>query len=114
MGKILTVLAAAAGGFVLGILLAPKSGKETRQDVKDKSKEYQLKAQDSLDTIKKGASSIKEELVSGGTAIKEIAGDVSGEIVSGAKRAADEAKGRARSIKEEADDTTDSVKRTAR
>lgn len=31
----LTTLAAAAAGYLVGILTAPKSGKETRQDIKD-------------------------------------------------------------------------------
>lgn len=36
MKKALTVLGAAAAGFAAGILTAPKSGKETRADIKKK------------------------------------------------------------------------------
>ena len=36
MKKLLTVVGAAAAGFVAGILTAPKSGKETRKDLKKK------------------------------------------------------------------------------
>jgi gas vesicle protein len=32
MSKGLNVLVAAIGGFVAGVLMAPKSGKETRED----------------------------------------------------------------------------------
>ncbi|MES2630804.1 MAG: YtxH domain-containing protein [Patescibacteria group bacterium] len=80
MRNVVTILAAAAGGFVLGVLLAPKSGSETRKDLLDKKDEYQEKAIESMQTIKKGAASIKDELVSGGTAIKGIAEDVGGDI----------------------------------
>jgi len=85
MAKTLEVLLAAAGGFIAGVLLAPKSGKETRQDLYEKKNEYKAKANESIDTIKKGASSIKNELKSSGDHIKNIA-----------------------------EDTTESVKRTAR
>jgi gas vesicle protein len=34
MSKVVKIAAAAAVGFVAGILLAPKSGKETRADIK--------------------------------------------------------------------------------
>ena len=39
MKKVLTVLGAAAAGFAAGILTAPKSGKETRADIKKKAGE---------------------------------------------------------------------------
>ena len=96
MGKIDTVILAAIGGFVAGVLLAPKSGKETRQDLMDKKNEYQEKANDGIATIKRGASSIKDELVSSGEEVKDIAKDAGSRI------------------KREADDTTDTVKRNVR
>jgi hypothetical protein len=46
------VTAAAAAGVVAGILLAPKSGKETREDIRKKAGEV-------TETIKKKVSSLK-------------------------------------------------------
>ena len=42
MSKFVKVVAAAAAGFVAGILLAPKSGKETRADIKAKADDIYL------------------------------------------------------------------------
>ena len=96
MGKIDTVILAAIGGFVAGVLLAPKSGKETREDLMNKKNEYQEKANDSIATIKRGAASIKDDLVSSGEEVKDIAKDVSGRV------------------RREAEDTAETVKRNAR
>lgn len=95
MGKVDVVVIAALGGFLAGILLAPKSGKETREDLMNKKNEYQEKAEDSFETIKRGASSIKEELASGGDAVRGIAEDVRG------------------NVKDTVDSTSQSVKRNA-
>ncbi len=43
----------AIAGATAGILLAPKSGKETREDLKKMAKEYQEKAMDLYATAKK-------------------------------------------------------------
>ncbi len=51
MGKLAAVILAAAGGFIAGILLASKSGKETRQEIEEKTNEYKAKAHESLETI---------------------------------------------------------------
>ena len=37
MKKVLAIIGAAAAGFAAGILTAPKSGKETRKDLKKKA-----------------------------------------------------------------------------
>ena len=44
MSKLIKLVLAAAGGFVAGVLLAPKSGKETREDLKAKAEEAKKKA----------------------------------------------------------------------
>jgi len=44
MSKAAKVAIAAAAGFVAGILLAPKSGKETRKDLKDKAMDVKTTA----------------------------------------------------------------------
>ena len=44
MRKVLTVLGAAVAGFAAGVLTAPKSGKETRKDLKKKANELKKDA----------------------------------------------------------------------
>jgi gas vesicle protein len=44
----LTTLVAAAAGYVTGILTAPKSGKETRQDIKDTTEKTVREAEKQL------------------------------------------------------------------
>ena len=44
MSKLVKLAVAAVGGFVAGILLAPKSGKETREELKLKADEAKKKA----------------------------------------------------------------------
>ena len=74
MKKLLTVLGAAVAGFAAGILTAPKSGKETIEDIKRKageaSKETEnranqakLAAQYSADSIKAGAQRVGDTAV---------------------------------------------------
>ena len=40
MKKLLTVIGAAVAGAAAGILMAPKSGKEIREDIKKKAQEF--------------------------------------------------------------------------
>ena len=47
MKKVLTTVAAIAAGFAAGILAAPKSGKEPREDIKKKAGELKT------ETVKK-------------------------------------------------------------
>ena len=55
------ILAGAAAGFVLGVMLAPDKGSNTRDRVKTKFKDYQDKAEDLMDDIKsKGKNLVKE------------------------------------------------------
>jgi gas vesicle protein len=52
-GKVMVgVLAGAAVGFLTGILLAPDSGKKTREKLIGKSKDLRNKVTDSLDDVK--------------------------------------------------------------
>ncbi|OYX53846.1 hypothetical protein B7Y92_01375 [Candidatus Saccharibacteria bacterium 32-50-13] len=67
--KIVTGIIAAAAGFAAGILLAPKSGKETRADIKQKAgeaKEFAVKQ----------AGVVKDKASAGFTAAKKGAGTV--------------------------------------
>lgn len=70
MSKLIKLVIAAAGGFVAGILLAPKSGKETREDLKAKAEEAKTKAG-------KKAEDLKAVADEGKTALKHSA-DVAG------------------------------------
>ena len=49
MSKALNTILAAAAGFAAGILLAPKSGKETREDIRVKALETKDAASESAD-----------------------------------------------------------------
>jgi gas vesicle protein len=62
MGKnkfFLGALLGAAAGAVAGILFAPKSGKETRKIIADKSKEYVEKGKE---YVEKGTDLAKEKI----------------------------------------------------
>ncbi|QHN43255.1 hypothetical protein GII36_05410 [Candidatus Mycosynbacter amalyticus] len=72
MKKLLGMAAAAAAGYVAGVLFAPKSGEETRKDLKAKKDELVDKAavkkeqakevyEESSETVKKGAADISDE-----------------------------------------------------
>ena len=63
-----TALAAAAG-YVAGLLTAPKSGKETRQDIKDKATETYALAEKEL---KKLHTELNEALAQVGDKISEL------------------------------------------
>lgn len=84
MKKVLAIIGAAAAGFAAGILTAPKSGKETRKDLKKKA--IKLKAdtekvagkaaavaKDSVDSLKVGSRKV-------GDAVTETAKDVKGNV----------------------------------
>jgi len=74
MGKVGFVALAAIGGVIAGLLLAPKSGKETRKDLADKAQDLKGRASDGLSEFKKGADTVKEEIVSGA---EVVGGEVS-------------------------------------
>ena len=47
----LGIIAGVLGGTIVGLLMAPKSGKETREDLANKSKEFKDLAKDKLDEL---------------------------------------------------------------
>ncbi|MDO4713025.1 MAG: YtxH domain-containing protein [Candidatus Saccharibacteria bacterium] len=84
MKKVIAAVGAIAAGFAAGVLLAPKSGKETRQDLKRKVAELKKKAdktakqakaaaKDSLGALKTGAQKV-------GDVAAETARDVKGNV----------------------------------
>lgn len=119
MSKTIKVILAAAVGFAAGILLAPKSGKETRQDLKDTAHDKkdlldarveQVKGavRDSVVSLKHGASNVGVEAEELATSARTSAQKVSKEATKLAheaqvrgKRVAKEAKQTARLVKED-------------
>ena len=84
MKKVLAIIGAAAAGFAAGILTAPKSGKETRKDLKKKAVKLKADtekvagkaaavAKDSVDSLKVGSQKV-------GDAVTETAKDVKGNL----------------------------------
>jgi gas vesicle protein len=71
-----TFLLGAATGFVLGILLAPASGKETRKKIKEEVVKTGEKAKEGYEKIskeaEKGIKVVKEKTQEGIEAIKEF------------------------------------------
>jgi gas vesicle protein len=72
---LVTFLAGAAAGFVLGILFAPASGKETRKKIKDQAVKTGEMAKESYEKIakeaEKGIRVVKEKTGEGIEAIKD-------------------------------------------
>lgn len=66
----------AAAGFVLGVLFAPASGKETRQKIKEQASKTGEKAKESYEKIskeaEKGIQVVKEKAQEGIEAIKDF------------------------------------------
>lgn len=116
----LKVISLAAAGFVAGVLLAPKSGEETRKDLKNKAKEAKkyTEAQadraidigtEGLETVKSSAKRAKHEATdlakSTRTSAKVVATEakkLGGEAKVRAKRVATDAKQTAKQVKKDA------------
>jgi len=73
---LVTFLAGAAAGFILGILFAPASGKETRKKIKEQAAKTGEMAMESYEKIakeaEKGLKIVKEKTGEGIEAIKEF------------------------------------------
>lgn len=61
---VVAAVVAGAAGFVAGMLLAPKSGKETRQDIVDGVKETETKIAKSAEQVKEVAVDNYEHIAS--------------------------------------------------
>ena len=70
MGKGANVVAVAAAGFIAGMLLAPKSGKETRQDIIDKAHDAKKAASDKAAHMKERMHKIQKDV---GSEVSEFA-----------------------------------------
>lgn len=111
LNKLASITIAAAAGFVAGILLAPKSGKETRQDIKEKAHEAKDYVSDKAGRVKHAAHDSYES-------IREGASDIGGEFTKFTHRTkptvekiAREAKTSGSSIVEKAGRTSRQVKK---
>ena len=51
-GVVAAVILGAAAGYVAGVLTAPKSGKETRQDIKNAADKYKSEAEQRLQLLR--------------------------------------------------------------
>ena len=93
--KIATGIVAAAAGFAAGILLAPKSGKETRADIK-------RKAGDAKEFASEKAGVVKDKATAGFKAAKEGATEVGHEAAGFFGRTSKDAKKTAGVVAEDA------------
>ncbi|MCI4444871.1 MAG: YtxH domain-containing protein [Candidatus Aminicenantes bacterium] len=83
--SLLTFLAGAATGFILGILFAPASGKETRKKLKEQALKSQELVKEGYQKVareaEKGVKVAKEKAEEGVEAIKEFLEKKKGEYV---------------------------------
>ena len=93
MGKVGTTLFAIIAGFAAGILLAPKSGKETQADLKRKARDIKSQTSDRLEHIGAEAKKSGQRLKSlADESVKHNAKMAADEISNTAKTAATEVK----------------------
>ena len=83
MSKALNALVAAAAGFAAGVLLAPKSGKETREEIRSKARDTKgridEKTGETMDVLKEGATRAEIEARDMAKSIRKSAGTVAAE-----------------------------------
>jgi gas vesicle protein len=83
--SLLTFMAGAAAGFVVGILFAPASGKETRKKIKDQAVKTGEAAKEGYEKIAKEAEKsvkvVKEKTTEGLEAIKDFIEKKKGEYL---------------------------------
>jgi gas vesicle protein len=86
-------MAGAAAGFIVGILFAPASGKETRKKIKDQAAKTGEAAKESYEKIAKEAEKsirmVKEKTGEGVDAIREFIDKKRGEFQQKAAQAED-------------------------
>jgi len=82
--KTIAVIGAAIAGFTAGILSAPKSGKETREDLKKKADEIKQTADKRANQAKRvakdSAKSVKTGAKKAGDAMAETARDIKSNV----------------------------------
>lgn len=121
MKPLLKVATLAAAAFAAGILLAPKSGKETRKDIKDKAletKKYAAKkAHLAKDIGSEGLATVKTSAKHAGDEANEFAKStkLSAKVVAKeASKLGAEAKSRAKRVATDAKRTAEQVTKDAK
>lgn len=90
MSRVAKIILAAVGGFVAGVLLAPKSGAETRKDLQKqvkkaagsaevKANQAKAAARESAKTVSHSAKDVEAEVVAFGTSAKATADKIAAE-----------------------------------
>lgn len=120
MGKIGKIAIAATAGFVAGILLAPKSGKETREEIKVKANEAKGRAKEKARQVKSAALEAGETLKDSAAVMEKEARGMAKSTRESADRTVrevahlnDEAKARGARMAAEARRTTAKVQKDA-
>ena len=67
---VITTVVAAAAGYVAGILTAPKSGRETRQDIKDKAAKGMIEGEKQLKKLHTELNEVIDEAKSQALVVK--------------------------------------------
>jgi gas vesicle protein len=106
MSRSKNVLLAAALGFLAGILFAPKSGKETREEISDRVNKARDAAMDGVGSFKSGVNNVKDEVKGMAESAKDSASVLADEARTRSGRVADEAKHTARSVRHDLEKNT--------
>lgn len=121
MKALLKIITVAAAGFAAGVLLAPKSGEETRKDIKDKALEAKKFANEKADLAKEigveGLATVKTSAKHAGDEANEFAKSTKASAKVVAKEASKlgaEAKTRAKRVAADAQRTAKQVKKDAK
>lgn len=91
MKKLLGVVAAAAAGYVAGVLFAPKSGEDTRKELQVKKDELEQKAAVKKDQAKEVLDESTQKAKKAAAQISEEAVDFSKKATTSASRISKEA-----------------------
>ncbi len=83
---------AAAAGYIAGILTAPKSGKETRQDIKDKATETYAAAEKELKKLHTELNDVLEQAGDKLAELRAMGGKKVDDAVSKGNKAKDKAR----------------------
>lgn len=100
------LLAAAAVGFAAGLLLAPKSGEQTRRELKDKALDAKEYASDKAEQVKGAARSGYETVREGAMEIGDELAGFAGTAKASSDELASEAKTRGRRVASTAEATS--------
>ena len=110
MKKLLTFVTAAAAGVAAGMLLAPKSGKETRDELKAKADETKARANDTATRLKGAVKDGYESVRHTAGEVKDEAGALADHAKTSARGLAADAKIRGSRVGDKAEATSEELK----